>query len=237
MHIFIAQLSRGSIDTRHLDCLAELQRYLDERGCDSTLARVSRRTNIPAARNLLAAEFLKNPEHDLLLWVDDDMTFRPDEMTRMCLEACQLQAIVGAAYASKTLPAKLMVDMLPHTEKFTFFEGGSVQRVAGVGTGLVAIPSSVFKALARWAQKSADGVVSYYDPLFEGGVRYGEDIAFCRRAAKVGVSTYCDSRVRAGHIGTYEYHVEDCFGARHRYSSVKFEYGAGGVGQSIEGSP
>ena len=36
-----------------------------------------------------------------------------------------------------------------------------------------------------------------------------EDLSFCYRARNIGTKIYCDSRIKFGHIGNYEYTEED----------------------------
>ena len=42
----------------------------------------------------------------------------------------------------------------------------------------------------------------------------GEDTTFCFRAKQDGEKIYCDSRIKAGHVGQYEYTEKDYTEAR-----------------------
>ncbi len=39
----------------------------------------------------------------------------------------------------------------------------------------------------------------------DGMLSVSDDVWFCQQAARVGIETFCDPTIRAGHIGSFEF--------------------------------
>lgn len=136
-----------------------------------------------------------------ILFLDADMIWPPDVLDRML--AHHEQGIVSGLYFLKTWPhwpvgltrprvnpQTLAVDY--DYDKGAPFEGGLVPQ-ALVGMGCTLIPVSVFQAMpAPWFEYQSDN---------DGNWTVTEDVAFCQKAAALGVPIWLDPSVKCGHVG------------------------------------
>ena len=74
----------------------------------------------------------------------------------------------------------------------------TVFEVAATGFGAVMMTTDLLKRV--WDN---------YCPPFDPMTQIGEDLSFCYRVNQLGVKMYCDSRVKAGHIGQYVFTESD----------------------------
>ncbi len=137
-----------------------------------------------------------------ILFVDDDMTFKPDTLLRLL---AQNKEIVGTKHNMRTLPLHTTVKFMdedgeylaPHLLSNDFKMPTELFKCHAVGTGLLLVDIEVFNKIDM--------------PWFEftwseaGFVLVGEDIWFCRQAKKKGIDVWCDPTIEVGHIGDYVY--------------------------------
>lgn len=132
-----------------------------------------------------------------ILFVDDDMSFEPDTLPRLLAHD---KDIVGAMYNFRKLPRETVikffdengktVNSIPYIPKEIF-------KVAGLGTGLVLIKTSVFDALEP-----------PYFPIerdTDGNMVLTEDIGFCEKARANGFDVWIDPTIKVEHIGLIGY--------------------------------
>lgn len=200
------------IDTCGLDPLFSLLGSLDPLFFPIT---VSGDALIDRARSVVSSEFLLNTDNDVLVFIDDDMTYNPKDIERICQIAHTTKSIVGVPYVVKNektphLQAKLFKDQ---RIDFTGEAKGIVQ-VHYVGTGIMAIAREVLEEMSKTLPIcEPQKMWTFFMPMtkeIEGAWRYlGEDWAFCERARELGVKIYLDPRVRVGHSGRYLYTLGD----------------------------
>lgn len=124
-----------------------------------------------------------------LLWLDDDHVFDPD---LACVLARHNKDMVSALYyarVGKTLPVVYVKDHSGDEYKhFPIIEAPNcLFECDAVGFGAMLMRRDV---LDRTPQ-----------PWFTIDWKGGEDIAFCVKAKKHGVSVWCDGQYKLGHIG------------------------------------
>lgn len=138
-------------------------------------------------RNTLARRALKRGA-EWLLFLDDDHVFGEDLLHRLLAHEVP---IAGALYLQRNVPfrpvaysAKTRED---HYEALdlTAHEQDDLVQVRALGTGGMLIRSEVFRAMEY--------------PWFEHGTA-SEDLIFCDKATKLGISIYCDLAARIGHM-------------------------------------
>lgn len=182
-----------SLDFIHVDfvkCLTALQGRLcadkiphDIFICNGTLAHV--------ARDRVACKAI-NEGYSHVLWLDADMLFTPDILDDM--QFCGKGFVTGLA-ASRRPPYMLCIfKELSDEHGCTNYEldeiGQAPIKIAGCGFACVLIETEILKA-----------VQMHYRTCFLPERLYGEDLAFCRRAAALGYEIWCDPSIRVGHIG------------------------------------
>jgi hypothetical protein len=105
------------------------------------------------------------------------------------------------------------------TEEVVLGDGGGPLEVRYVGCGFCLVRRSAFELVARYwglprVVAPGGAIVPYYLPMVtaiaDRGLAYlGEDYAFCERLRQAGGRIWVDTRLRVGHLGSYEYGFED----------------------------
>lgn len=155
------------------------------------------------ARNTCAESFLLSGE-EWLWFVDSDTVFGPDTLPRLLALADPAERpILAAAVPIAGRSMRTEAGGYPDLFWSAFMAApdggldpvsvaeplGECVRVDAVGTGCVLIHRSVFEAIGPgpFCEESSGGAV------------IGEDLAFCRRADKLGIPIHLAAHVRVGH--------------------------------------
>lgn len=148
------------------------------------------------SRNALAREAI-NRGTDYVLWLDSDMVFAPDLLTRLfkTMEATGADILTGVYYRRQPPYTPVLYDRLDWDGEKIIVEktedvGEGVHEVAGCGFGCVLMRSDVL--LGTLAATGA-----WFSP-YRG---IGEDLAFCMRAREAGYKILCDPSITLGHVG------------------------------------
>lgn len=191
---------------------------------------------ISRSRSRAATYFLEKTEDDLLMFIDDDVVISPFDATKLLQEAHQLNLpIVGAAYVTKSKVKPGFAVRPLGTEKIEFGVNGKIHEMRSISTGCMVIRREVLKKFIneKVAPLCTHGSAKYY-PFFQhekmviDGVweDISEDWYFCEKARKLGYSVWCDTAIKLGHIGPYEYTWDDIIevknGARKTYDNHTF---------------
>jgi hypothetical protein len=174
-------------------------------------------SNLPRARNELVARFLASDFTDLM-FIDDDMGWRPEAVVRLLASDKPLIAGVGRKKVEK-----------PNNDFnvwcATFPDGSLVQDTMGavlainVGTAFMKIERSVFETMIaahpEWKRKGNDGMsekvrANYYkffrfDHSDDDEIEHGEDFVFCDRWRALGGSVWIDPTIWLAHAGNKTY--------------------------------
>lgn len=154
------------------------------------------------ARNKLA-EIAIDGGFDRVLWLDSDMIFDRFLLRRLGEHLDQGKEMVSGLYFSRKEPVQPVIysglhrDPLPQggfaarAEVFVDYERDSLFEIAGCGFGAVMMTTQLLRDV-----RDAFGL-----PFFPAQ-GFGEDLAFCRRAADLGRTIWCDSSIKLGHVGT-----------------------------------
>ena len=163
----------------------------------------AKNTLIYDARNGLAANAITN-EFDRVLWLDSDMKFNPDLLTRLSDDMDQGLDFVSGLYFGRKLPMRPVIyktiewaigeDGKVHskTERMMDYPHNDIFEIQGSGFGCVMTSTKLLREV--WEKFG-----SPFQPL----LYLGEDLSFCYRVKQLGVPMYCDSRVKAGHVGEF----------------------------------
>ena len=159
-------------------------------------------TLIYTARNLIAKKAVEMG-FDAVLWLDSDMVFPFDALTRLAadMEEGDLDLVTGLYFTRKE-PIVPTIHKKIHWEikedgwvdgwgkLYKDYPKDQIFEIEGCGFGCVL--TSV-RLLKRMVEKFG----SPFYPL----MGMGEDTTFCFRAIQDGYKLYCDSRIKCGHIG------------------------------------
>ena len=147
---------------------------------------------------------------DRVLWIDSDMTFPSDTLIRLSrdMDEHDLDMVCGI-YFTRSVPIMPSIHNKLHWEVkpdgwvdtdcrcFIDYPENSLFEIACCGFGCVMTSVKLLKAMN-------DKYGSPFYPL----MGMGEDTTFCWRATQNGFRIFCDSSVKVGHIGEYEFNEE-----------------------------
>ena len=148
------------------------------------------------ARNKLAAQAIES-EADYILWLDSDMTFKPDTLIRLLkdIEDNNLD-IVSALYFRRSHPYSPVA-----FSKFDFVDNEAIfENYTGELSGLHKVEGVGFGCLLMDAQVVFD-VFGKYGDCFSPIAKVGEDLSFLWKARQLGYETYLDCDIKCGHVG------------------------------------
>lgn len=171
---------------------------------------------IGRSRSFACTQFMEREwTPDYMLFIDDDILFRPEDVENIYDDLAKGYEIVGGCYPVKDAS---QLASLPWEDQFIY--DGTVKSVEYVATGFMGVSKSALR-------KIKDGVplkiVNPNDwarcyPFFESYGYYGrngdgrkrtsqdpiylsEDWDFCEKARKVGLECYLDTKVLVEHQG------------------------------------
>lgn len=148
---------------------------------------------------------------EVILWVDDDITFDPPEAIKLVKGALATQSLVAGVCALRD-GQRVNVSFTEPEKPVTFYQGGGIVKVDNAGCGMTAVHRSVYERLAQewepviiWDKPR----IPHYRTRFWDGAWPGEDYSFSRLMGQCGLQPYADTSVRATHHGDYGFRVED----------------------------
>lgn len=151
---------------------------------------------IYTSRNELATRALKM-DADYVLWLDSDMIFYPDTLTRMMKHMEYADIVTGVYYRRVAPYTPVLFDTLEINDAgcaWTDYKDKDIPNdffeVGGCGFGCVLMKAEIFL-----------DVQSRFGNMFAPIGNVGEDLSFCWRARECGFKIYCDPSIVLGHVG------------------------------------
>ena len=155
------------------------------------------------ARNQLAAKAV-NQGFDAVMWIDSDMTFEADTFERMWKRLDEGAEYVSALAFTRKPPTHPviyeyigMVENTPTATPMKEYPENDIFEIQGAGLGLVMMTTALIERVGKT-----------YGMPFSPVLGFGEDLSFCLRCQELGVPMFCDSGIKAGHIGFVEVNEE-----------------------------
>lgn len=145
--------------------------------------------DVASNRNEIVNQTL-NSGAEYLLFVDADMVFNPDTLTRMLSHG---KDMVGLLCNKRTFP--LVSNVAPLDEDRTKPIPKTLFKAGSCGTGVMLIKTEVFKKLS----------FPWFEFRYEGNEHIGEDVNFCRNARKIGYDIWVDPEIPVRHAGEFLY--------------------------------
>lgn len=183
-----------------IPCLEQTSSIFDQ--CLDNLDRVGQTkiARLPgslvyAARNDLAEEAIRQ-EADYVMWIDSDMVFNHDLLSRL-IESIEGKDIVAPLFFRRKKPfnppiyksIKLNYGGEHEVEEYDDYPEDSMFEVDAVGFGCVLMRTKVLK-----------DVIEHNHTCFNPMPAFGEDISFCIRAKRAGYKIWVDSSIKIGHL-------------------------------------
>ena len=200
-------------------------------GCVLRTASIS---DVAAARNTLATQFVRDGTCSHLLFVDADTAFPPQAVLRL-LQANK--GVIGCAYPVKSLDLTALIRRAREHPRYRVRQVvAGVQRyvvkhlpgpprivdglcsVAGVGMGLCLIRAGTLATIEKrgsisrrtgpafWSSREIGGpLLGFFDPLRLGSGYLSEDFSFCVRWRRCGGRVFALVTEDVAHIGPAVY--------------------------------
>jgi len=224
----------GLVHHGYMSSVVYLLAHARKAGVDMALSLLASDALITRGRATLVAAFLDNPAATHILFVDADISFAPEQFSRLLAFD---QDIVAAPYPVKAIkwgeiPAR-HVNMAEPLDEAGLVYVGKTARGAGlktkdgfataeyVGTGFMLIkrhvieqmakayPDTKFKTLPSFPATpvSSENLYALFDPMIDKdtGEYISEDYAFCRRWRALGGEIWLDTTARLTHSGAYDF--------------------------------
>ncbi len=181
--------------------------------------RVTGDALVSRSRSIVASAFLRS-DADVLLTIDSDIWFRPQDAIKLCEEA-MTHDLIAALYMTRNIATQPAV-MLPEDTDVVFAADSQPVEAPFVSTGFMAAHRRVFEKLSDtlplchrdWTDKGADtSFWPFYMPRvieWGGEVMYGsEDWSLCHQVREAGFDIWLDPSIRLGHMGQVMFTLED----------------------------
>ena len=190
---------------------ADFMRYLMELDKPENCGFVNvTNTLIYSARNMIAQKAVENG-FDRVFWLDSDMTFAHDTLIRLIddMEKFDLDFVSGLYFTRKE-PIKPVIHKELHwkVKPDGWIDSGATMYWDYPKNELFEIACSGFGCCLTSARLLKAMLEKYGTPFYPL-MGMGEDTTFCFRATENGFKLYCDSRIKAGHIGQKEYNEQE----------------------------
>jgi len=191
----------GDVDNEFVSSLLTLEQ---PKGAGALRFAKTVRTLISRARNLLAKSAL-DYNSEFLLFIDSDMAFGRQSLTRLLARACDKNiSIIGGLCYNRRTPFKPCI-FVRSKNKWEFCkvtDPPGLYEVDAIGMGFTLIRTEVFRSLTKQSKKSSkknsDLPYPYFYPDKEG---MREDLNFCLDAKRAGHRIFVDTTVQIGHLG------------------------------------
>ncbi len=166
---------------------------------------------LPFARNRIVEEALKN-ESDYVLFIDADMIFPPDLLTRLLAHNKDIVNALAFRRTSPHYPCIFKWDNVNKCYQTMSYMSGLLE-VDACGMNNMLINTDVFRKLKKpWYY--------YRDNIFSS------DLTFCENAKKAGYSVHVDTDQKMGHIGNEQIITEEYY-INHLSPEAKEEWNKG----------
>lgn len=228
-----------TIDSMAMDSLIKLLCWPKPK---VTFSRMAGDALIDRARSQEATYFFRETDADVLLFVDDDILYEPEDAIKICREAYERQSIVGGAYVNKKEQNTWITSKLFQDQEVIFAPNSPVVEVRWVATGFIAISRNVFMDLLSESDKYPLHHPNHFPLCHPTDLRYynffkpcewehpngdylnlSEDWAFCEKARNIGYKIYLDPSIRLGHAGRYVFELGDLLRAE-RPENINIRY-------------
>ena len=189
MKLLIGVPATDYMHVEFVKSLSGLILRLKEDGVDFTLF-INPGSMIHVARDKIAAKAI-NEEYSHVLWLDSDMVFTPELLYD--LQFCGKPFVTGIC-ASRRPPYVSCIfsqlEDLNHLKRVEQLPSQPIE-IQGCGFACVLIETQILREVMR----------ANHGTCFLPMSDYGEDLAFCLRARKLGHRVWADPSVRVGHMG------------------------------------
>lgn len=222
--VAICTPTRGTPNLDYVDSLMQTRSLLTELGIESIFIALAGCNLVPQSRNLIAATALSSPRVTHLMWIDDDIAWAPEDVTKLLEFDVDL---VCGLYPKKevnqgNLPAHYVFRPLntgspiPPSDPATW-----LLEVDAAGAGFMLTKRVVYERMMKaYPQEKITAPdnpsdpsqlailpwMSNYFPVYvENGAMVPESYSFCRRWRAIGGKVLVDTEIKLTHHGFHAF--------------------------------
>ena len=224
--IALAQIVWRQYEPKHVSCLIDLV----QSGIVSSMLTQQGDALVSRARSILATRFLTKHDEQVLVTVDSDVIFKPDDVRKIAEAAHEHHGIVGGLYMCRAMQDNAPTSILPDGVEISVGDPDApLVPVRWLAAGFMAIDRGVFEALADgedvplYHAGSSLEMYGFYDDIRQDAaittwvgkerIYPSEDYALCEQASIQGFPILLDPSIRLGHVGQWTYEVTQMPGA------------------------
>lgn len=202
--VVIATIQTATVSSKFCDSMINLVAADRGRTIAGRLAMLTGPL-LSRGRNKLTADFLAQDEVDWLLWIDSDMVFSPDAVTRLLASADPVERpLVGGFYLivwpnGEVLPTVFVRDRAGDLVNATSWPAQALMECEAVGAGFMLVHRRVLEAVR---DRGFNTVYPWFQEGDGDGGEIGEDVTFCLRAGELGFPVHVNTGVSIGHHKT-----------------------------------
>ena len=179
MEILIVVCTNRGMQPQTMQCLIDLNGEFDTLICEEGYT-------IAENRNYASVQAL-NGKYEWLLFIDDDMVFEPDLISRLVKNN---KDVCGVTYKPRCDDSSKKTFHETHRNNL---KSDKLFETDAVGTGIMLIKTKILLDIKRpWFD------FEWYD---NGCCKMGEDWIFCKKAIEAGYKVWCDPTSEVGHLG------------------------------------
>lgn len=196
MRLLIGVPTLDYVNADFVKCLTRLLMKLKDKGVDFDLM-IESGTLVYLARERIARKAMED-QYTHVLWLDSDMVFCEDILDKLTQSGKQL--VTGIYHARRKGYSSCIFKDIGGENGAVRFEEYPEEafKIAACGFGCVLTSTYLLS-----------NVYLHFNTCFTPLPWLGEDIAFCKRAADLGFSLWCEPSVVCGHIGLTPIYPED----------------------------
>lgn len=172
---------------------------------------ISNESLIQRARNNMAAYFLWETDYERLMFIDSDIEFSPDDVSKLW----NLDADIAVGIYAMKKPDEDVYAGWVDGKLVDIKELNGITPLDYAGTGFMQIKREVLRRMyEEWPERRHEEgqtkkAFAWFDPRVvdagAGPFYASEDYAFCRDARSLGYEILCDPSIRLKHYGLYGY--------------------------------
>jgi hypothetical protein len=227
--VAIGWVTPGTVRTEFVDSLLRTVGY-DQGAGGQRIAGwngVTCSANVSAGRNALVEWFLASPAQ-WLMTIDSDMVWQPDAVHQLLAAAdVQDRPLVGGLCFGRdgdtgmVWPTMYDITGTPEEPQFVRYDSwppDDLFPVLGTGAAFLLAHRRVFEAIA---ERGFSKAYPWFQETALAGMRVGEDMTLCMRAAQVGIPTHVHTGVHIGHCKDFVLTVEAYRGQQMMLAAVR----------------
>ena len=235
-HLFLATPCYGGVVTQgYMQSVCGLMAAAPAAGIDLTLALLGQDALITRCRNTLVSHFMTHPSATHILFIDADISFKPENVFRLLRaakpiaagiyplkayhwdHACRNRLSAGEPLESAGLH---YVGQLEHDPRLA--RDGDFATASFAGTGFMLIErGTIAQLIAAYPETSYRRIDAYrpddqtappahalFDCMIDPdtGTYISEDFTFCRRWQRIGGEVWLDTQAALTHSGPSDFH-------------------------------